>query len=470
VNHKESYVCWGKVYLLGMRIWVRDKGRFLFIGTLVFFLAFTANLFSAVSTDRFLLDTKDSQALVANQIGCRGEIYSNQLLGYHNEDGYKESASDCSQSSLAPYSSQFGLQGKVYTFGYKVISSVVPHPPSTYVVFAELMTALVSAVVFSLLALWVKSRYGLLVSAVFIFLVAISPMVVVFARNLYWALPLMLLPLIFTLYQYRPDASMRYKGFFWLVLLMLLYLRYLNGYEYLTTFTIMVVAGVAYHLYLSKSRVKTYVLEAVMIGLISVTAFLGALSTHVYALKDSTGSLESAIHVVQQRATSRVVDSDAVLSYPYMNFRQSLPDVYKISAEYLPIKDKEESGSEIWATLIAALNYALLPIINIPLSLYQPFSTYTQSFIVFVVAVGTLFYTRKKWSTKRLVPDIEALALSSAIGLVGYVSWLVIARPHALVHAHINGILMYLPFALFGYVIIGLWIQSLSKRLKGLRK
>jgi hypothetical protein len=48
---------------------------------------------------------------------------------------------------------------------------------------------------------------------------------------------------------------------------------------------------------------------------------------------------------------------------------------------------------------------------------------------------------------------------------VGYLSWLILARSHSLVHAHINGILLYLPFALFGYIIIGLYLQTLSGRV-----
>lgn len=428
--------------------------------TLALFLSFAFNFFGAVTTDSFILNFKDSEALVTNQIVCKGEVFNDQMVAQKGDYGSSGLISRCESKELVPYSSQFGLQGKLYTAGFNLLSNFVHISAVTYVTIVQLATAMGSAVVFGLLALWVRSRFGLIPASVFGLLVAMSPMVVGFSRNLYWTLPLLVLPLVFALYYYRLKSTKKRMLLFWLILGILLYLRYLCGYEYITTLTIMIVAAISYYLYIGGSKTKVYIQQSIIVGVVSFLAFGAALVTHVGALNAYTGSTGKSVSIITQRAADRTSNADQYLKYPYENLKGLASDYYKVTDTYVHYDKQMESNSKPLATLVALSNYMLLPVIHLPISFAASFSLYAQSMGMFVVLLALLYVMRKKWIPKRLSTQIRALYLAFAIGLLGYFSWLMLGYSHSLVHAHINGILMYLPFALFGYVIIGIFIES----------
>jgi hypothetical protein len=145
--------------------------------------------------------------------------------------------------------------------------------------------------------------------------------------------------------------------------------------------------------------------------------------------------------------------------------KTNLKDVYQISDSYLDLDAKARQPTALWANIVSSMNYALLPVVSIPISLNQPFSMYSQSLIVLAVIMGLLFGGRRKWMDEPRVATIDALYFGASIGLMGFLSWLVLAHAHSLVHPHINGILIYLPFALFLFLALGQYIQALAEKL-----
>lgn len=442
-----------------------QKHKRFFVATIVaLFASFAFNFFGSMSTPAFLLSFKDSEALVVNQIRCKGEPYTDQLLELKKPVN-SDTQPVCKPNDLRPYSSQYGLQGKLYTFGYKITDKIFHIQVETYVAAAQLLTAFLSAVCFALLALWIRRHFNVFVANAFTILVALSPMVVGFARNLYWALPLMLLPFIYVLYMYRARASKKYQLGFWAGLASLFFLRYLCGYEYITTLTIMAAAGVFYYLYLDapfkRANWKRYAQQTTLVLLVSIVGFAAAGGTHILTLQHSVGGVSNAIKIIKSRAEERTAHSDRYLKYPFSGLKANLPDFYLINNSYFDFDERSLHPSQLEATGVAYLNYAALPVINLPITLQQPFATYAQSLTVLVVVLSVLFARRKKWVAKAYEKQVLALFAGAIVGLAGFLSWLVLARPHSLVHAHINGILIYLPFALFAYMIIGLYLQTL---------
>jgi hypothetical protein len=440
----------------------RNNYVFLSVTTFVLFLSFAFNFFGTITTDEFILNYKSSESLVTNQVLCKGEVFSGQLLdtkgGYYSNPSLKE----CNIDSLSPYFSQYGLQGKIYTGVYKNIIAIKPVSIESYIAFAQLITALSSAFVLALVAMWVKKTFSFFESVIFVGLVAMSPMLVGFARNLYWALPLIFLPLIFTLFYYAIPSKKNIKKdiIFWFFLGFLLYLRYLNGYEYITTITIMIMSAIAYKLYISKSNKKTYIIQFLMIGFVSVFAFGLALGTHIYSLNDYSGSTSESVSLIKDRALKRTSESGRYLSYPYGNYKFLANDVYRIDNTYLGLDRRVNNESELWSNSIALKTYTLLPVIKTPVKIAEPFSTYLYSLGTFSIVLIFLFVKRKKFIPKRSIRKVEGLFLATFIGFVGFISWLILARSHSLVHAHINGVLLYMPFALFGFMIVAIFIKS----------
>jgi hypothetical protein len=439
------------------------RNNYVFLGasTFVLFLSFAFNFFGAITTDRFIFNYKDSEALVANQIYCKGEIYSGQLLAKKG-DRSVETLNGCEEETFLPYISQFGLQGKIYTGLYNVITNVKQISYVSFIALSQLITALMTAFIMALLVLWVRNNIGKFESYTFLTLVAISPMIVGFARNLYWALPLIFLPLVFTLFYYKAPSKKNIKKdiIFWFFLGLFLYLRYLNGYEYLTTITIMIMSAIAYKLYINKSNKKTYIKQFVVAGFVSVLTFGLALGTHVYSLNDYSGSTSKSISLIKDRALKRTSESGEYLSYPYGNYKSLANDVYRIDDTYFGLDKRVNNESELWSNGIALKSYSLLPVIKLPVEFAEPFSTYLYSLSTFSVALVFLYIKRKKIIPKRSIRKVEGLFLATFIGFIGFMSWLILARSHSLVHAHINGILLYMPFALFGFMIIAIFIKS----------
>lgn len=442
----------------------RKYKLFLLVTTSILFLAFAFDLFGGMTPPAFTQNYKDSEALISNQIACRGSIYGGQLIQAKGNN-IGAAVTNCDASTTEAYSSQFGLQGRLYTLGYRALSKIIHIQLIGYIAFAQIMTALISALCFALLVLWIRLNIGFMPAIISTFFISVSPMLVGFARNLYWALPLMVLPLIYVLFAYSPDLKKSKKIIFWIILAALFYIRFLCGYEYVTSFPIMAAAGVIYYLYISGGKPRVYIKELALVLLVSVIGFSAALGTHILSLSHYTHSTSSAIKVVKNRAFARIIDTGDYLSVPYSNYKATLNDSYQITNSYLHLDEPRHHTSLAWAVGVAILNYSLLPVVDSPVTLSQPFATYIESFAIFTVLLVLLFVYRRKWVPRDQIVKVEALFAASLTGLAAYLSWLVIARPHALVHAHINGVLMYLPAALFGYMIFGYYISSQSDKL-----
>jgi hypothetical protein len=435
---------------------------FICIATVFFFLTFTFNVTGALSTDGFIQNDKYSENFVVRQVRCNGQLYENQLLGLKNWANNNKDLG-CDKDNYAPYNSSFGLQGRVGVFLNSILERKTHANSGVSIVVYELLMALASAILFALLALWVKLRFGKRIAVIFSIFVSLSPMLVSFSRNLYWALPLMIAPIVYILYFYKPGLSKRNLTLFMGGLTLLLYLRFLCGYEYITTIAIMVVSVALYKLVLADIKYKTIVKNIILIGLTPVIAMALAFSTHVVSLNQQTGSTTQSIEIIKERAQDRTVNAEAYAKYAYLSLADVANDFYKTSNEYIKYNKIKDNGSVPLAIVVADTAHLLLPVIHTPI-LGGVFAMYAQSFAMFIVTLLLLYIYRAKWVKREQIKQINSLYAATAVGLIGYFSWLVFAYSHSLVHAFINGILMYLPTALFGFIIIGLYVEFLIKK------
>lgn len=429
------------------------------LSVLVLFISFALNGLGVLTTEQFVRNFKDSEALVTSQVKCEGKLYGGQLL--NAKEGAPKGT--CDPNNYDPYSSQYGIQGKIYTIGYRMLKKITGIWPSAYIAGAQLVTALLSAAVLAAVVIWSRDRLGKIPAIVVLIAVALSPMIVGFSRNLYWAMPLMFIPIVYVLYYFNPNQLRRGGGgwVFFTVLGLLLYVRYLTGYEYLTTFTILPFAVMVYFLYMHSEPLKSYVKAALGVGLVSGAAFAMALGTHVISLNSQTGSTKQSVEIIKKRMNERTTSSEKYSRYAYYGLNATESDVYQITNTYIDYDSRMEGGSILLATMVSWFNYALLPVVNVPVTFNSPFGLISQSLASLVVLLIAIFTFRHKLGLKKQkLRQMTGLYLSLVIGFAGFFSWLVAAHAHSLVHAHINGILFYLPFALIGFMIIGLTLEA----------
>lgn len=442
------------------------KKSILFFGVVwgVLFLSFFGNIFG-VGLWREWFDgfQRDSSAIVEKTARCKEKFgYSGPLIVAKNED-YNSvmTTGGCDASLLKPYASQYGLQARIITaLAPKDSTKLSVYFKKVNVVLAAAMAALMA-----LVALRVRKLFGFVVAAVFATLVAFSPWIVGYAQNMYWIEPLMFAPFTFAFLSYSYCKSSKKMWLFYLGETILLFLKLLGGYEYISTIAISVfVPIIFFELVNNKQKVIKLWKHAVMTCIVVVVAFVGAYATNFMALSDYYHSSDTALKMINERASERGLSGIRKMrAHAIGNLKTLLPESYTFADRFINMEElAKDKGSTYQYLAINAGNYVLLPALSLPLSLKGMVGEIVQSVLVWVlVGYLVLFYLKRRHPSFKYY---RSFLWSLHISLAGALSWLILMPGHALPHAHINGIVFYMPLLLFVYMVVGLYIGNIVKK------
>ena len=442
------------------------KKSILFFGVVwgVLFLSFFGNIFG-VGLWREWFDgfQHDSSAIVEKTARCKEKSgYSGPLIVAKNED-YNSvmMAEDCDASLLKPYASQYGLQARI-------ITALAPNDSAKLPVYFKKVNVVLSAAMaalMALVALRVRKLFGFVAAAVFATLVAFSPWVVGYAQNMYWIEPLMFAPFAFAFLSYSYCKSSKKMWLFYLGETILLFLKLLGGYEYISTIAISVLVPIIFfELVNNKQKVIKLWKHAVMTCVVVVVAFVGAYVTNFMALSDYYHSSDTALKMINERASERGLSGIRKMrTHAVGNLKTLLPESYEFANRFINMEElAEDKGSTYQYLAINAGNYVLLPALSLPLSLKGIVGEIVQSVLVWVlVGYLVLFYLKRRHPSFKYY---RSFLWSLHISLAGALSWLILMPGHALPHAHINGIVFYMPLLLFVYMVVGLYIGNIVKK------
>ena len=442
------------------------KKSILFFGVVwgVLFLSFFGNIFG-VGLWREWFDgfQRDSSAIVEKTARCKEKSgYSGPLIVAKNED-YNSvmTTGGCDTSLLKPYASQYGLQARI-------ITALAPNDSAKLPVYFKKVNVVLSAAMAALMALVtlrVRKLFGLVAAAVFATLVAFSPWIVGYAQNMYWIEPLMFAPFAFAFLSYSYCKSSKKMWLFYLGETILLFLKLLGGYEYISTIAISVLVPIIFfELVNNKQKVIKLWKHAVMTCVVVVVAFVGAYVTNFMALSDYYHSSDTALKMINERASERGLSGIRKMrTHAVGNLKMLLPESYKFVNRFINMDElAEDRGSTYQYLAINAGNYVLLPALSLPLSIKGVFGEIVQSILVWVlVGYLVLFYLKRRHPSFKYY---RSFLWSLHISLAGALSWLMLMPGHALPHAHINGIVFYMPLLLFVYMVVGLYIGNIVKK------
>ena len=442
------------------------KKSILFFGVVwgVLFLSFFGNIFG-VGLWREWFDgfQRDSSAIVEKTARCKEKSgYSGPLIVAKNED-YNSvmTTGGCDASLLKPYASQYGLQARI-------ITALAPNDSAKLPVYFKKVNVVLSAAMAALMALVtlrVRKLFGLVAAAVFATLVAFSPWIVGYAQNMYWIEPLMFAPFAFAFLSYSYCKSSKKMWLFYLGETILLFLKLLGGYEYISTIAISVLVPIIFfELVNNKQKVIKLWKHAVMTCVVVVVAFVGAYVTNFMALSDYYHSSDTALKMINERASERGLSGIRKMrTHAVGNLKMLLPESYKFVNRFINMDElAEDRGSTYQYLAINAGNYVLLPALSLPLSIKGVFGEIVQSILVWVlVGYLVLFYLKRRHPSFKYY---RSFLWSLHISLAGALSWLMLMPGHALPHAHINGIVFYMPLLLFVYMVVGLYIGNIVKK------
>ena len=245
----------------------------------------------------------------------------------------------------------------------------------------------------------------------------------------------------------------------------LLFLKLLGGYEYISTIAISVLVPIIFfELVNNKQKVISLWKHAVMTCIVVVVAFVGAYATNFMALSDYYHSSDTALKMINERASERGLSGIRKMrAHAIGNLKTLLPESYKFVNRFINMDElAEDRGSTYQYLAINAGNYVLLPALSLPLSLKGMVGEIVQSVLVWVlVGYLVLFYLKRRHPSFKYY---RSFLWSLHISLAGALSWLILMPGHALPHAHINGIVFYMPLLLFVYMIVGLYVGNMVKK------
>lgn len=431
----------------------------------VLFVSFFGNVFGAgQSMDWYeSFQEDDSAQIIKKTVQCRGELsFQGPAMPVDNGAQNISQNDSCADKDLVPYGSQFGLQARI-------ISSLSPDGAQlgSYFKFVEIVLSLLTALVFTIFIIKLYKLYNIRVAGVVFALIAISPWIVAYARNMYWITFLIFLPFIFSFVTYSWFRSKRVMPVFYVVLAVLFTLKLLDGYEHISTLLLSAFVPIVYfEIGYYKTRLVDTWKQAIIVLGAGIISLMIAVAANVIALTPYYGSWSKSLNVVAARAEQRSVGLIEMQSYVVGGFRATLPDSYRFIDRFYDL-DKLEDGRAhpIKYAAVSLLNYALLPAVSLPVVFREPVGGILQS-IVFVGILAYIALCRIKKRKTLLNSKVKALRYSYWLGLVAAVSWLVLMPGHAYPHAHLNAIVFYLPFLLVCYLIFGIFVDGCIKKLQ----
>lgn len=438
---------------------------------LLLFAGFRQNLWRAAERSSFASNQKDTEALVIGRMVWsrqRGFFASAGLLGFVGA-GAEVVTFDTNElwalgtfdfqtqaylegipiRSFSPYFSHSGLQGSAFATLDAIFSRA---PPAFELGLFQTLTSALVAAMYALLVLWLRREFGIGVAFLSLLVILASPWLTAFARNLYWSLWLFLLPTlgigaVLSTRSGRSNPNRRLA----IVAFVTLLVRFLSGYEFVTTTATMALAPVLYY-----SIRDTWPLRVLLsrLGLLAGAALaalvvsLAALTLQITVVTGSARNTASHIRFAIGRRTS--------------GDPSEFPPVYAAAL-------KAKTSDVLTGYILDRFDRRDDP--NRPAPLQWLLSRSYGELIVWILLAAGWAVVRTAWlpADRRFRP--LALTAATLCALLGTLAWLVVFKAHSFIHVHVNPLMWHLLFLPIGAALVSFAVQDaaiLSARTLGL--
>lgn len=430
---------------------------FLFCCVTVLTLGFYNNFWNAANQKWFDGFQYDSESLIVGKLILAdqdGILAQGGLLGRFHKipevkdinlyqyDIYKNNL-DIDNLKFNTYNSQTGGQAFIFV----LLDSISPFSNITNIKIFKLLTSILTAFVFSLILLWFFENFGLGTALIILTLILFSQWITVFGRNLYWGLWSFYIPFITVLtilsIENKKNYFLSLKKLFGLVYLSVFLKCFFSGFEYITTTLIMLVTPFTYYAILDKWDLRILFKRIIFTAFGSICAILSLFAILTYQIS--------------------IVKDSVIKGFEHI-WESFVKRTYGNSSDY-PELIKESFNSRIHDVLIEYWNGIAIDFNNIFInSLRKELLKieFGELILLFAIFSG-LSLALSKLSNTNISNKKRNIALIATcwFSILAPLSWLILFKSHSYIHTHMNCIVWYMPFALFGYALIGiaiLWI------------
>ncbi|MFR9166526.1 MAG: hypothetical protein ACLVKO_10035 [Dysgonomonas sp.] len=293
----------------------------------------------------------------------------------------------------------------------------------------RVINAVLLALCFLLFLKWVFRNYGFLTSIITFGLIFLSPWIIKFGHNLWWAFWSFYIPFLTMLLVYEknyPNTKKFSPAKIFLFMYFAVFLKcFFTGFEFISATLMAAFSPIVYYLILEKETFKKTVITFVKNSIAALMGVITAMVILILQIKVKEGF--------------------------FMNGINHIINSYLIRTTLDPAKEIPMSTGEILKQYIfEGYPFPLHTLIGIKLS----FATLLTVILIFSMLILYLSKDRHK---------IIALLAATLFSVLAPLSWFLIFKEHAATHPFLNYVVWYIPFLLYGFIIIGLGISLIIK-------
>lgn len=357
------------------------------------------------NAERCLIEISNQQRFIKKIISKNDYVelqYYGELLDLNNIKTISINLNK--QIHASEYTSQYGLQGKIYSYGAKYFGLSVK-------TFHRTNCALLALVVLILIA-QIAKIFSKSFAVIFFVSILFSPWIVSFARNLYWITFSWFLPAVFAWMLYF-CKSIRFKCMMYAGIFFSSCFKCLSGYEYFSSVLIFAVAPFVFFALMAENRkdVLSNIRQALFICLIGTFGFIVAILMHAYLR--SGGSISSGISTIWHNDVLR------------RTFGGNVKDFAPVYANSLK--------ASAWSVIRIYFSDWQTNVISLPVIKWFSFKALGMLAILALI----FSYRRNKTEARYCLSLIIAFCLPA-------LSWYMLGKSHSFIHIHMNYVLWYM--------------------------
>ena len=347
----------------------------------------------------------------------------NQYAAYLNRGSF---------DNFSTYMSQPGGQGIIFS----LLDGRIPLSPQIKLWAFYVLTALLTAIALTAIIGWFYDEFGEWVAIFVIGSAVLSQWVTVFGKNLWWSLWAFYLPMLVIMYflkRYRETLDRQFIRFGILIFIAVSIKCFINGYEYITTTLVMMLAPFVYYVILDKWSRRQCVKWTLAAGLGSgVAIFLSLimLCFQIGAVKG--GFMDGVEHVIWSFGKRTYGEAE------------DFPPVYAASLN--------ASTLSVVITYMNGVFFDLNNYLSVTNAFVSNFLLKIRYYylIVLFIAMSALLLWRSNAERRR---HYIALICATWFSILAPLSWFVIFKAHSYIHTHMSFLLWQMPFTLFGFAL-----------------
>lgn len=388
---------------------------------------FSVSGFPGVNYDKDAVATKNINKLsMKDRSDVVLEVRDLQLAYY---EGKEKTPND-----FFPYLSQPGGQGIFFS----TLSEVSPFDNVVNFKIFKFINVLLLTLCLTSFISWCYRNYSFLSAFSVLFFLAVSSFVINIGSLIWWSLWALYLPFITVLLlldkKHKNLNSISYsKILFWTFIVFLIKCIF-TGFEFAPTIVFSVISPIVYYFYLEKKKISSFIVFSFKMLSTVALACISGMAILITQLKFYFGTWGEATDYIVNSFLRRA-------SLEHADYEVPKNAIYLIFKKYL-------KGN--------AFDIYIFEKYNIVIPYIAVFALVAISMLVIF-----FYYRRKQFSVK-----CNALLLTFSVSIICPYSWFFIFKEHALVHLHIDYIVWYLPFLLFGFAIIGEALNVFVQYLK----